>query len=81
MVGNRFINEIGNKYGYLLVIKEAGRGKYGSVMWLCKCDCGNKVIIRGKSLRKGQKSCGCYSKEVNNKRLLIDETGNIYNRL
>jgi len=26
-------------------------------MWLCKCDCGETVSIRGNHLRKGQKNC------------------------
>ena len=35
-------------------------------MWLCKCDCGNIVSIRGYSLRSGNtQSCGCIQKETN----------------
>ena len=30
-------------------------------MWLCACECGNKKVILGKSLRNGSTtSCGCY---------------------
>lgn len=33
-------------------------------MWLCKCDCGNKIVTSGMSLRRGHtQSCGCYHKE------------------
>lgn len=53
------INELGNRYGHLLVIEEAGR-KDGKVEWLCRCDCGNLKITTGKSLRADLvQSCGC----------------------
>lgn len=53
------INEVGNRYGHLLVLEEAGR-KDGRVEWLCRCDCGNLKIATGKSLRAGLvQSCGC----------------------
>jgi hypothetical protein len=30
------------------------------VRWLCKCDCGNEVIVLGNSLKNNAtKSCGC----------------------
>lgn len=57
-------NEIGNTYGYLTVIARAENSKDGRARWLCKCKCGNEVIVLGKSLRNGNtKSCGCYQKE------------------
>lgn len=57
-------NEIGNIYGYLTVIARAENDKDNRAQWLCKCKCGNEVIVRGKSLRSGNtKSCGCYQKE------------------
>ena len=55
-----YINEIGNKYGKLTVIEEAGRDKDRRVLWRCKCECGNEKITLGKSLRAGLvQSCGC----------------------
>ena len=57
-------NEIGNTYGYLTVIARAENSKDGRARWLCKCKCGNEVVVLGKSLRNGNtKSCGCYQKE------------------
>lgn len=35
-------NEIGNKYGHLLVIERAGSDNRGEALWKCKCDCGNQ---------------------------------------
>ena len=56
----RIKNEIGNKYGKLTVIAEAGVEKYGAKMWLCKCECGGEVIVKGSNLRNGgTTSCGC----------------------
>lgn len=54
----------GQKFGRLLVIKEAGRTPGRQVVWECKCDCGNKINVRGQDLRNDHtKSCGCYKKE------------------
>ena len=55
-----YINEIGNKYGLLTVIEEAGRNSQGRTLWKCQCDCGNTTITTGKNLRRGYtSSCGC----------------------
>lgn len=60
----KLINEIGNTYGYLTVIGRAENDSEGRARWLCKCKCGQEVVVRGKTLRNGNtKSCGCYQKE------------------
>lgn len=52
------------RFSRLVVIREAGRTKGGYVSWLCKCDCGVEVVVRGDSLRNEHtKSCGCLSRE------------------
>lgn len=57
-------NEIGNTYGYLTVTNRAENTKEGRAQWLCKCKCGNEVVVLGKRLRSGNtKSCGCYQRE------------------
>ena len=58
---NEFIDETGNKYGRLTVIKLADKkSKSRQVYWQCQCECGNIAIIRGASLRDGTTtSCGC----------------------
>lgn len=34
-------------------------------MWVCRCDCGNTKVVRGKSLTSGvTSSCGCLQKEL-----------------
>lgn len=55
----------GIKFGKLTVIKRYESDKHGNLMWLCECECGNKKIINGNSLKSGAtKSCGCVQKEL-----------------
>ena len=64
-------NLTGLRFGKLVVIEQAEdyvspKGKH-EAKWLCKCDCGNEVVVLGSCLKmdklKGTKSCGCISKE------------------
>lgn len=51
----------GEKFGRLTVIKKCGLDSSGCYTWLCRCDCGNEIVVTGASLRRGStKSCGCY---------------------
>lgn len=57
-------DETGNRYGRLQVIERAGMQENGDATWLCICDCGESVEVRGTSLRQGKvKSCGCLHSE------------------
>ena len=61
---SKMIDETGNRYGYLTVLKRDGSNSQGKAKWLCQCDCGNIVSVYGSSLRNGRtKSCGCYQKQ------------------
>ena len=62
---NNKTNLKGKKFGKLLVLKEtSNRADGGSVVWQCKCDCGNIVEVSSKKLVNGiTVSCGCYQKE------------------
>ncbi len=54
------IDLTGQKYGKLVVIKRVNNSINKRVSWLCKCDCGNEIVVEGNSLRTGNtKSCGC----------------------
>lgn len=61
-------NLTGKTYGLLKVIeKSESLTKNGRTRarWLCKCDCGNEVIVFATYLQSGDtKSCGCIKKEV-----------------
>jgi hypothetical protein len=60
------LNLVGEKFGRLKVLEYAGNNKHRSSLWLCKCDCGNEKIIKGRNLINGDtKSCGCLHKEIN----------------
>ena len=56
----------GERFGRLVVIREAGRAKDGKVLWLCKCDCGREKVVCGSSLTRRKNptvSCGCWNEE------------------
>lgn len=74
--GRPAVDEVGNRYGKLVVLEKASI-LYGiGARWVCRCDCGNTVTVRGSQLRKGmQKNCGCSPKS------LIDLTGQRFGKL
>lgn len=46
-------------FGNLTAIRIKGRDKDGSILWLCKCDCGEKTVVSAKDLASGStKTCG-----------------------
>lgn len=66
----RITSLVGKKYGRLRVTEQAEnvRAKSGRthVMYLCKCDCGTRVLVKAENLRSGNtKSCGCLEKDIN----------------
>lgn len=53
------LNLVGQRFGKLLVLKEADRGKHGQRKWLCKCECGNECSPNGNHMVRGStNSCG-----------------------
>ena len=78
---SKIIDERGKKYNFLTVIDRAQNDASGRAQWLCQCDCGKMVIVKGSSLRNGKtKSCGCYQKlrtsEAMTKNLVGQTIGN-----
>lgn len=58
-------NIAGQRFGKLTAIAEAGLYQNRRVLWFCRCDCGEEVVVRGDCLRSGvTKSCGCLRKEL-----------------
>ena len=60
---------LGERFGRLIVVEKAGPNTHRKMRWLCRCDCGNQLIVLGDSLRNGRiQSCGCLQKELTSKR-------------
>ena len=54
----------GQTFGKLTVLRENGRDKRNRVLWLCRCECGNVVTVRGDLLRHGDTtSCRCCTRD------------------
>ncbi len=59
-MGRKVIDLTGQKFGKLTVIRMDDSDKWGKLMWLCKCECGNEKTIQGNRLKVGKtQSCGC----------------------
>lgn len=56
----------GQRFTKLLVLEYTGKSNHSrSSIWLCLCDCGNKVEVASHSLKNGfNKSCRCLLKEM-----------------
>ena len=58
------------RFDRLKVIKFAGI-KDTVAFWECECDCGNRIIVRGRSLTTGNtRSCDCLSIEERKSRAI-----------
>jgi hypothetical protein len=66
------------RFIHLLVLERAPNiGKDTHCAWLCRCDCGNIITVRGYQLTSGKKThCGCKTKSN-----IIDLTGKTFGRL
>lgn len=60
----------GKRFGMLVAIEPTRERKYNSVVWRCKCDCGNEAFVRADYLREWRfSSCGCNKvKDISGKR-------------
>lgn len=55
----RFKDLSNQQFGKLKVISLDGKDNHGCYKWLCECECGNFISVRGASLiEKNTKSCG-----------------------
>ena len=65
---NSIIDMINKKFGKLTVLERLSQDSDGSYNYLCECECGNRKIINGCSLRKGiTTSCGCINYSIGEK--------------
>lgn len=57
-------NMVGARFGRLIVIERLPNKKGGKAQWLCKCDCGNNIVVITAELNNGHvQSCGCLRRE------------------
>ena len=80
----KFIDLSGQKFEHLTVFRYAGISPHKAALWLCKCECGNEIIVNSNALRTGHtKSCGCTRKEKTSEWLTSYNTkhGEAYSRL
>lgn len=67
-------NLIGQKFGRLTVEAMAASTPGSSRRWLCRCECGNSVVVSQENLKSGHtKSCGCLKSP--------DITGKVFGKL
>jgi hypothetical protein len=52
--------EVGDRFGRLTAVSEAGRNKHNHLLWTFDCDCGGCITTVGYDVRRGNTgSCGC----------------------
>ncbi len=65
----KFKDLTGQHFGKLTVLNRANNSSDDRVQWLCKCECGNKKVVKAAYLISGDtKSCGCIQLETERKR-------------
>ncbi|MEG0374648.1 MAG: AP2 domain-containing protein [Raoultibacter sp.] len=53
-------NLTNKQFGSLKAIKQTDKRSHGSIVWLCKCKCGNMCEVSARNLiQEHVKSCGC----------------------
>ena len=69
------IDMVGRVIGRLVVLERAGSqqlyGDMSAALFLCRCRCGNEVVLPGERLRRrnGPRSCGCLRRELGRSKL------------
>lgn len=62
----------GMRFGRLVCESHRRGGKENRVLWSCRCDCGGRKEVRGRSLESGNtSSCGCFHREVAAKTMTV----------
>ena len=59
----------GNRFGKLTAISPTDKRSCRSVIWNCRCDCGNELEVRATMLTSGHTtSCGCVKRALDDER-------------
>ena len=63
--GRMPVDRTGIRYGKLIALEATEKRQGGSVVWRCRCDCGNVVLVSAKNLASGKvSSCGCLRRKM-----------------
>ena len=56
----------GQRFGKLIAVESTEkRSSSGAVLWKCRCDCGNDILVKSTDLKNGTvKSCGCATSQL-----------------
>lgn len=61
---HNFKDLTGLRSGRLEVVKLDCKNKFGQMVWLCRCECGNyTTVVSSKIISQKAQSCGCINKE------------------
>lgn len=75
---SKMIDLTGMQFGNLIVVRRWNNTKYGKATWVCKCSCGNELVVGGTELRSGKRlDCGHHFVAWN----FVDLTGKRFGRL
>ena len=81
-INGNFKDLTGQKFNRLTVLYFKEMNKFHKSVWHCKCDCGNECDIIGTTLIRGTTtSCGCYNREITQKRMMTDLIGKRFGKL
>jgi hypothetical protein len=86
-MGLPIIDMTGFKSNRWTVVSKAEKplgAKQSGVFWNCVCECGNKVVVYGQTIRKEKsKSCGCLKSEQQSlrmKEMRLQQSGSLQDR-
>ncbi len=66
----RALDLTGKRFGRLTALEPTPKRRKSSVIWRCRCDCGNEIECESENLTRGKvKSCGCLQAEQRKKNM------------
>ena len=66
----RTLNLTGKRFGRLVALEPTEKRRKTSVIWRCRCDCGNEVECETEDLTRGKvRSCGCLQADQRKKNM------------
>lgn len=68
----------GKRFGRLVVIEETDMRHNNAIVWRCRCDCGNEILVESRKLSSGKVTdCGCVKKEKYKRNIEGQRFGNL----